>query len=237
MTGWAANRFWTRVTVRKIPGGYEIALDDRPVRTPSKLPLGLPARALADRVAAEWEAQRDRIDPQSMPMTRRANSAIEKVRPQREAVIDHLLQYGATDLLCYRAEGPAELVDRQAAVWDPWVRWAERTLEARLAVTAGVIPVEQPSEALSGLRERIARLDDFELTAFHDLVTIPGSLVLGFAAERSAAPLDDIWDAARVDEAWQISQWGEDTEAAAADQRKRADFGDAAAFLAAVRAG
>ena len=235
MTEWKAKRFWEKVDVSEADGGFEILLDGRPVRTPGKSPLLLPSRALAERLASEWDAQSDVIDPLSMPATRMANSAIEKVAPQMEAVADHLLAYGGTDLLCYRAEEPKGLADRQSEVWDRWLDWVETALGVRLCVTAGVLPVQQPEAALTRLRVEIGRLTAFELAAFHDLVTLPGSLILGFAAERQAAPVDEIWNTSRVDELWQIAQWGQDDEAEKAAIRGLNDLREASEFLVLVR--
>ena len=235
MTGWAAKRFWSEVEVAEVEGGFEIRLDGRPVRTPLKSPLVLPTRALGALLAAEWEAQEDLIDPEAMPATRMANSAIEKVAPQLDAVAGHLLSYGETDLLCYRADGPAGLVARQAEAWDPWLDWADRTLGARLVVTEGILPVDQPAAALAALRDELSRFDAFELAAVHDLVGLPGSLVLGLAASRGAAPPEALWQAGRLDELWQIEQWGEDALGEAANARKAQAFAEAARFLDRVR--
>ncbi len=231
MTGWAAKRFWKDVRVDSVEGGFEVRLDGRPVRTPGKSPLILPTRALGQRLAAEWEAQEDKIDPETMPATRMANSAIEKVMPQLAAVAGHLLSYGGTDLLCYRADGPDGLVARQAELWDPWLDWADAALGARLRVTAGIIPVEQPQDALAALSAELALFDAFELAAVHDLVSLPGSLILGLAAARQAAEPELLWQAARLDELWQIDQWGEDDLAEAANAQKMQAFEDAALFL------
>lgn len=231
MTGWVAKRFWTDVMVEEAEDGFELRLDERPVSTPGKSPLILPTRALGELLADEWRAQGEEIDPETMPATRMANSAIEKVAPQMAAVAEHLLSYGGTDLLCYRADGPDGLVARQAELWDPWLDWANRTFGARLRVTAGLIPVAQPPEALDALGTELAHFNAFELAAVHDLVSLPGSLILGLAAARGAAEPDSLWYAGRLDELWQIEQWGEDDVAEAANARKAQAFRDAAQFL------
>ena len=151
------------------------------------------------------------------------------------AVADHLLTYGETDLLCYRAEDPRELAERQAEAWDPWLDWAADALGARLRPTAGILPIDQDTGALSNLRDAIGKFDAFELTAFHDLVTLTGSLILGFAAERGAAPVNEIWQLARLDEEWQIAMWGSDDEAEEAAQRRLNDLTEAMNFLALTR--
>ena len=159
MSEWKARRFWKEAAIREAEGGWEIALDGRSLRTPNKQPLILPTAALAEAIAAEWDAQEDLVTPQTMPLTRAANSAIEKVTPQRNEVVAMLADYGGTDLLCYRAEAPAELVARQAAAWDPLLDWSAETFGARLIDTVGVIPVAQDPAALARLRAALEALD------------------------------------------------------------------------------
>ncbi|MEM9973585.1 MAG: ATP12 family protein [Pseudomonadota bacterium] len=235
MSGWAAKRFWREVHVAPVEGGFEILLDDKPVRTPAKAPLQLPTKALAGDVAAEWEAQDDIVRPELMPVTRMANSAIDKVRPQRTEIVDMLAGYGETDLLCYRAEAPDALVARQQAAWDPLLDWLTTTHGVRLRVTGGILPVAQDRTALAQLAGEIERFGPFELAAFHDLVTLPGSLVLGFAATARYASLEALWEAARLDEAWQIEQWGEDDKAEEANRLKRDAFLQAHRFFERAR--
>ena len=213
MSEWKARRFWTRAEVADVEGGYEVRLDGRPVRTPGKLPLVLPTEALARAIAEEWDAQTDRIDPGAMPLTRAANSAIEKVAPQFDAVADMLADYGGTDLLCYRAEHPVELVVRQAEGWNPWLDWARDDLGADLRVTQGVIPVTQDREALARLRARLAELTPWQLTALHDLVTLSGSLVLGLAVLEGRLDAEAAHRLSRIDEEHQAEIWGRDEEA------------------------
>lgn len=214
MSDWTARRFWTDVTVEPAAGGWQVRLDARPVRTPAKSELVLPTERLAHAVAEEWRAQGKTVDPASMPFTRSANAAIDKVAPQRAEVSAMLAGYGATDLLCYRADGPAGLRARQAAAWDPLLDWASDTFGARLVPTTGVMPIQQDSDALRRLARATDALDPWTLTAFHDLVTLSGSLVIGLATLAGVRPAEDLWQASRIDELWQIEQWGEDAEAA-----------------------
>ncbi len=230
MSGWTARKFWTEVAVTTEEGGHAIRLDNRPVRTPAKAHLVLPTRALAEAVAEEWRAQGDVIRPEAMPMTRTANSALDKVAPRLDEIVDHLTEYGATDLLCYRAPSPETLVRRQAEAWDPWLDWAADRFGAPLTVTTGVIPVAQPPAALAALRAPLARLSAFELAAVHDLVTLPGSLVLGLAVADGAAEPGRIWDVSRLDETYQAELWGRDDEAERMAALKRRAFLDAARF-------
>ncbi|WP_299847322.1 ATP12 family protein [uncultured Paracoccus sp.] len=221
MTEWKARRFWKQATVRDTGAGWEVLLDEKPLRTPGKLPLLLPTEALAHAIAAEWDAQTDVIDPTVMPLTRAANSAIEKVTPQFDAVADMLGDYGGTDLLCYRATEPEELIARQARDWDPLIDWSATHLRAPLRLAQGVIPVAQDPEAVGRLRARVATLDAFGLTALHDLVTLPGSLLLGLAVLEGRLTADQAFALSRLDEEFQASRWGRDEEADIAAENRR----------------
>jgi len=224
MSEWKSRKFWTDVSVDKADDGWCVLLDGRPIRTPFKSALLLPTEPLARMVAEEWAAQDDDIRPDRMPATRMANSAIDKVGPQWDGVVDVVAAYGETDLLCYRAEGPRLLVERQAREWDPVLDWARTRFDAHLAVATGIIPVDQDPAALARLRAELDALDAFRLTAMHDLVSLTGSLVLGLAVAHDALAPDRAWDLSRIDEEWQIEQWGRDDEAEATAALKRQDF-------------
>lgn len=218
MAEWKARRFWKAAHIRAAEDGWEVLLDDRPLRTPGKQPLILPTEPLARAIADEWDAQTDLIDPLSMPLTRAANSAIEKVTPQRAAVAEMLADYGGTDLLCYRAEEPESLIRSQADGWDPLIDWSATELRAPLRITHGVIPVPQDAASLARLRAPVDGLDVFGLTALHDLVTLPGSLILGLAVINGRISADDAHALSRIDDEYQAERWGrdEDSDAAAA---------------------
>lgn len=218
MSEWKARRFWKEVSTRPADDGWEVRLDDRQLRTPGKQPLILPTQDLAQAIAAEWQGQEAEILPHTMPLTRAANSALEKVAPQFDAVVDMLTDYGGTDLLSYRATEPEALIRRHAESWDPLVDWAAVELRAPLRITHGVIPVEQDPVALQRLRAEVAALDLWGLTALHDLVTIPGSLVLGLAVIRGRITGAEAHRISRIDEEFQIERWGEDDEARDAAQ-------------------
>jgi chaperone required for assembly of F1-ATPase len=172
------------------------------------------------------------LDPNAMPATRLANAAIDKVRAQRGEVVDMLAAYGASDLLCYRAEGPETLVSRQRAGWDPLLAWSAEELGADLAVGSGVMPVAQSPGDLDRLREPLEAMDAFEIAAFHDLVALSGSLVLALAVALGRLSAEEAWRLSRLDEDFQIEEWGEDEEAAEAAARRRTAFLDAARFHA-----
>lgn len=221
MSGWTAKRFWKAAAVVPCEGGFSVDLDGRPVKTPAKMPLVVPSLALAEVIAGEWNAQEGIVRPETMPATRTANSAIDKVAPQMAAVVDEVAGFGGSDLLCYRAEGPDELVARQAAGWDEMLDWVRSALSAPLVVTTGVMHVEQPAESLGRLRDEVAAQSPFQLAALHDLVAVTGSLVLGLAVARGRLSAEAAFDLSRIDERWQIEQWGEDEEAAQAEALKR----------------
>ncbi|MFM7334135.1 MAG: ATP12 family chaperone protein, partial [Tabrizicola sp.] len=172
----------------------------------------------------EWQAQEGKVNPETMPFTRTANSAIDKVAPQFDAVAAMLAEYGGSDLLCYRAEAPPDLVARQAEAWDPILVWALERFGADLLVTSGVMHVAQPPESLVGLHRRVAGMSAFQLSAFHDLVALSGSLVLALAVTDRRVTAEQAWSLSRIDEDWQISLWGEDEEAAEIAALKRAAF-------------
>ena len=235
MSGWKRKRFWAAATVAEAEGGFSVHLDGRPVRTPAKAPLILPTRALAAMVAAEWQAQQGEIDPETMPATRAANAAIDKVRGQVDEVAAMLTASAETDLLCYRAEAPEGLVARQRAAWDPLLDWAAGRYGVRWNLVTGIMPRPQPDETLTRLGAQVAGFTAFELTAFHDLVAMSGSLVIGLAVTEGIAPPQDLWQASRIDEDWQIAQWGEDEEAAKQALQRRDAFLHAARFFIACR--
>ncbi|MGD9863199.1 MAG: ATP12 family chaperone protein [Pseudodonghicola sp.] len=231
MSEWKSKRFWDEATVAEQDGGYHVLLDGRLVKTPAKAVLILPTREMAEAVAAEWAAQEGVIDPGTMPFTRSANAAIDKVRIQHAEVADMLADYGDSDLLCYRADRPQELADRQAALWDPALDWAAQALGVRLTAHSGVIHQPQAAEGQARLRALVHALDPFQLAAFHDLVSLSGSLILGFAAARDWRDADAIWQLSRLDELWQQEQWGRDDEAEATAELKRAAFLHAKKFF------
>ena len=214
MTEWAPKRFYKDATVDAEGDGFSVRLDGRPVRTPGKRLLTLPTERMAQAVAAEWRAQDQKIDPRTMPWTRSANTALDKVSAQRTEIIGHLAGYAGTDLLYYRAKAPEELVARQADLWDPILQWAQDRYDARFNVVSGVMPVDQDDEIVMRLRREMDRMSDFQLTGFHDLVALTGSYLIGLATVSSVQEPKALWRASRADEDWQAEVWGQDEEAA-----------------------
>lgn len=230
MSAWAAKRFWKQATAEACEGGYTVKLDGRAVKTPAKRPLVVPTLAMAQAIAAEWDAQQGLVKPDTMPLTRAANSALDKVAVQFAEVAGLLAAYGETDLLCYRATGPEALIARQAAGWDPVLAWCAQELGASLRVTAGVVPVDQDPVALARLSARVHAFTPLQLAAVHDLIAISGSLVLGLAVSMRHLTVDQAWSLSRIDESWQNEQWGIDEDAAALEAFKQSALNDAERF-------
>jgi chaperone required for assembly of F1-ATPase len=225
------KRFWKQARAERVEGGWLVCLDSRPVRTPARRLCVVPLAAMADRIAAEWNAQGERIDPLTMPLTRAASTCLDRVLPELEAVRRNVAGYGGTDLLCYRAPGPAELALRQARGWDPVLDWAAGALGARLVTGEGVMHIAQPAEAVARLAAEVAALDPWELTALSELTTLTGSLVLALAVCHGRLGPAEAWALSRIDEDWNIEEWGEDAEAAEQAARRRDDFTAAADLL------
>jgi chaperone required for assembly of F1-ATPase len=230
-TATAVKRFYKHAALRASGGGYEILLDERPVKTPAKNALLLPIKALAEAVAEEWNCQGEKIDPRSMPLTGLANAAIDRIEPDRESFAASLAAYGETDLLCYRAEGPASLVARQSEQWDALIAWARHRFDIDFELVCGIIHRPQPARTLEQLAKAASARNAFELAALAPLVTISGSLVIALALAEGAVDPDTAWAAASLDETWQAEQWGEDAEAATVLENRRRDFAAAHRFL------
>jgi chaperone required for assembly of F1-ATPase len=213
-----------------------LLLDSKPVRTPGKAPLVLPNAALAEAVAEEWRGQRARIDPETMPLTKLANSIIDGVSGREAAVRDDILKYAGSDLLCYRAEGPKGLVALQTRHWDPVVAWAKHDLGVPLHLAEGVMHVGQPQASLDAIGDRLAGFDAWSLAALHVMTGLTGSALLALAVGLGRLAPEAAWTAAHVDEDWQISQWGEDEEAKRRRMSRQRDFDASARMLELLRA-
>lgn len=223
------RRFYKDVTVTSDLG---IALDGRPVKTPMKAPLCLPTRALADAVAAEWAEQGDEIRPATMILTKLANTAIDRIAGQRPAIEREILDYANSDLVCYRTDRPPELVARHIAAWNPVVDWARTELDAPFEVTEGILHRPQPEAALAAFGAAVAALSDFELAAFHSIMTLTGSALIAMMLARKAMVPEAAWITAHVDEDYQIEHWGQDAEAQARRAARYAEFMACCRFMA-----
>jgi chaperone required for assembly of F1-ATPase len=212
------KRFYKRASASAEADGHRVLLDGRPVLTPARRPLVLPTAALAGAVAAEWEAQGETVAPATMPLTQLSCTTLDRVLPERPAMVERLAAYGETDLLCHRADRPADLVSRQEAQWQPLLDWASGVLGIALLPTVGILAVEQPPAALDRLRAVLADEPDMTLGAVAHLTGALGSVVLALALARGRLDAAAALAAAFVDEDFQIERWGFDTEAAARRQ-------------------
>ena len=226
------KRFYKQVAVVAEDGFYSITLDGRPVRSPGRAPLALPTEALADCVAEEWREQGEEIAQENMPMTRFVNSAIDRVRPRMQEVVDEIAAYAATDLLCYRTETPEALAERQADTWQPLLDWAAARYGAALRVTQSITPVAQDEAALATIRTEVAAQDEYALSGLHSLTTASGSVVIALAVAEGRIGAADAAAASLLDETFQAEKWGEDPEAVARWGSITAEIAAAARFLA-----
>lgn len=229
------KRFYKLVTIDEgvAPGAaFRVLLDGKPMRTPAKAVLAVPTRALAEAIAAEWEAQREHIDPTGMPLTKLANSTLDGVRGREAEVRAEIVKYAGSDLVCYRATEPEGLAARQAELWDPVLAWSRDALGARFVVAQGLMPVAQPETACASIAGVLEGVDAFALAALSVMTTLMGSALLALAHARGMLTAEAAWAAAHVDEDWQIAKWGEDAEATARRQRRWAEMQAASRLLA-----
>lgn len=228
------KRFYETALAVREADGWAIKLDGKAVRTPARALLVVPGEALALEIAAEWETQGERIDPATMPMTGFANATIDRVLPALDDFRGQIAAYGESDLFCYRAGEPPELVERQRVAWDPLLDWAVARYGVRFAVTDGIMPVEQPEPTLVGLRIAVDALDPWLLAGAAVLIQIGGTLVGTLAHLEGVIDALALFEAASLDERWQAEKWGEDAEAAARLAARHADFLSAARYCALV---
>lgn len=216
-------------------GDYPVELDGRPVMTPAHHPLRVPSRTLGDAIAGEWACQGDRIDPSTMPLMRLAATAIDRVAPDPARVIADLVAWGDSDLVCFRADHPVELVRRQGACWQPLVDWIAAEHGAALAVTTGIMPLEQPPESSLALRSVLTGLDSFRLVAVHSVASATGSLVIALALLAGRLDAAEAFCAGALDDLWSLEVWGDDAEARQRLDVRRTDIVEAERFLRLLR--
>ena len=225
------KRFYERAEVGEAERQFTLLLDGKPVNTPARRLLAVPARALAEKIAEEWNAQETMIDPARMPLTRLANAVIDAVAAAPGPVAEEVARYLGSDLLCYRAESPAGLTARQARHWDPVLAWARDTLGARFLLAQGVMHVTQPEQAVAAARAALPA-EPWRLAAVSAITTLTGSALLALALAHGALDAEAAWAAAHVDEDWQMSQWGRDEPALERRAHRHAEFTAAVTVLA-----
>ena len=225
------KRFYKKAETVEVDDGFSVTLDGRPIKTPAKAPFVLPNAAIAAEIAVEWEAQADKVDPETMPSMKYAATAIDRVMTQREKVIDEIVGFGGTDLVCYRATYPEHLVTKQTDAWDPLLVWLKETFSVSLNVTLGVGYIEQDNAGLAKLRSEIETQSDLQLAAIHDIVSLTGSLVVTLAVMRRKLNADQAFDVSELDETHIIDEWGEDAESAKRRKNNKVSLNDAIKFL------
>jgi chaperone required for assembly of F1-ATPase len=229
------KRFWKEAKAIENRGLWFVVLDGKPIRTPGRQILKLPNPRLAEAIATEWNDVGENVDPGAMPLTGLANAAIDRVAPDPAAFADGLARYGESDLICYRAEHPRALAERQEKSWDALLGWARRRFDVDFNTTCGVTHVPQPSATIERLHHAFSVLDPFRLAGLSPLVTIGGSLIAGLAVLEGVVSPEQAWTAVTTDEQWQAEQWGEDSEAQLALENRRRDFMAAAQLLALLK--
>ena len=225
------KRFYTAASVTGTAAPFGVALDGRAMRTPARASLALPTRALAEAVVAEWQAQGDIIDPRSMPLTGLGNAAVDHVAPDTAGFADGLSLYAQNELLAYRADGPAPLAARQAAVWDPLLAWARQRYDIDFTIVTGIIHRDQPAPMLARIAAAYRGFDAFTLAALNPVVTISGSAIIGLAVAAGEIDADAAWLAGHLDELWQAEHWGKDPLAEAGHAERRRDLAAATELL------
>ena len=214
------KRFYDKASFTPVEAGFQIWLDDKPVKTPAKADLHVPAESLAKALTKEWQAQGEWVEPQAMLITKLVNSAIDHVDANRDAVVDDIVKLASSDMICYLAEEPQELMMRQMAQWGPVIDWVAQGLGAKFEVVIGVNHVEQSADALARVRFAVKDFDSFSLTAIHSMTSLTGSTLLTLANIAGLFELVTVWQSAHIDEDWQAARWGEDEGAKARRERR-----------------
>ena len=230
------KRFYTAAGVARVDGGFTVTLDGRPTRTPGRVPAVVASEPLAALMAAEWAAQSERIDPDSMPVVRLVNSAIESGEAQLPVFRDEVLKYAANDLLLYRADAPAELVAAEEQAWDAALVKLARHFAVGFQPTIGIIHQPQPAPTLARLATALTDEPLLPLTALVSITSLTGSGLLAIGLRQGLFAPDEVWTAAHVDEDHNIRLWGAVDDAIARREKRRTEF-DAAVTVLELTAG
>lgn len=229
------KRFYKNAVVAPVAAGFTVMLDGKPLRTPAKAPLIMPTRALADAIAEEWQRQHDTVVTALLPLTGLTSAAIDLVAAHRAETVAQVANFAGTDLVCYRAEHPAELVARQHEAWQPLIDWLTRRYDAPLLVTSGVTPVAQPEPSLRALRRAVDAYDDLRLAALNLATAACGSLVVALALIEARIDADTAFEVSQLDESFEIERWGEESEQTKRRTLLKNDIALAARFVALLR--
>jgi len=225
------KRVYARADISAAGRGHAIHLDAKPIKTPGGRVLAVPTAALAEAVAAEWNAQGEVVIPATMPLTQLVSTALDRVEPERAHIIAELMKYAGTDLLCYRAEIPVDLAERQTREWQPLLDWATLALDAPLLTTTAMLAIHQPPNALAALKRILEHADPWRLTAVQSATAVMGSLILALALAEGRLTAEQAFALSQLDETYQIEQWGQDEEAAERRAELRRDIAAAAHLL------
>jgi chaperone required for assembly of F1-ATPase len=229
------KRFYKQASVGEADGGFALLLDGKTAKTPAKKQLLVPGHALAQAIAAEWDAQGSEIDPEKMPLTRLTNLAIDRVEEEAASIREEIVRYASSDHVLYRAGAPEGLVALQATHWDPLLEWARSALGARFILAEGINFVAQPEAALAAVRAEAEKWPvPFALAAVASLTSLAGSALIALALARGRLTTVEAWNAAHVDEDWNTRQWGEDNEATSRRAQRFSEFETAAKMLALI---
>lgn len=218
------RKFYKKATVVGKQAPYNVALDGRKMKTPLKSVLEIPTKALAKAIAREWNEQGEFIEIAQMHLTKYANIAIDQVGPRKEETIDEITAYASSDLVCYRADTPQGLVERQSLSWDAVLKWAENSHNLNFICVAGIVYASQPVTSLALFHKLLSKRDDHALTVIYNITTLTGSALLALSVVEGGISSDECWSAAHIDEDWNIEQWGTDEDASARREKRRAEF-------------
>ena len=229
------KRFYDTVSLDEGSDGFMILLDGKKVRTPARADLCVASKVLAEALQREWNAQKDHINPLAMPMTKRANTTLDRVYGNEEELVKEIIEYAGADLLCYRAGDPEDLVELQCAQWDPVLEWISEDLGVEFLAEKGISHFAQPRQSLDQVRSVFAIKSFYELTPLYSITTLTGSALLTLAHAHGFLSANELWTAANVDEDWQISKWGGDDEAVKRRKARRAEMDEDVRFFELVR--
>ncbi len=230
-----AKRFWKTTSMVKADDGWMVHLDQRPVKTPAGQPLVLAGEALAKHIHEEWAAQEDQINPATMPMFRYVVTAIDRVTPQRDQVIDQMLGYTKNEMLCYRTPDQPELAQEQSRHWQPWLDWAKQNYDLHFEVATGIMPINQPDASIIAAGNILGAMDDFRLAGVFNLIAISGSFVVGLAIADGQLPPEEGFEIAFLEERWQAKQWGSDEDAEDRRNRRKQDMIEISQYLSLLK--
>jgi len=212
--GFRPARFWKTVAVSEGEGGFAITLDGRGVKTPQGRALVFPAKGLAERVAAEWEAVGEHVNYEDMPLTRLGFAALDRIDDLVEESVAEVLRYAETDLLCYPSEYPAALIAREDDAWLPLIAWAKAELGLEFHQNRSLIHQPQPGETPVKLRALVEGATAYERAGLMSAIPLFGSVILALGVWRGRLTGEAAFAASRIGETFQAETWGRDAEAA-----------------------